>query len=274
MQLDDGLRQIINLALAEDIGNGDITASLLENKAAQAKIISRQNAVICGIALVNEVFRQIDANISINWQVTDGDEVIADQVLCYLTGSVRALLSGERTALNFLQTLSSTSTLTKVFVDKIRGTKTQLLDTRKTLPGLRAAQKYAVICGGGKNHRQGLYDAVLIKENHIAMFGSITGVVHAARDKYPDKKIEIEVKNLAELQEALTLPIDIVMLDNFSLQEIKQAVKITKGKVKLEVSGGVNLDNIRLFAETGVDYVSVGALTKTVIPIELSMLFF
>lgn len=273
MQLDDNLRKIINSALAEDIGSGDITAALIEDKIAQAKIISRQNVVICGISIVNEVFRQVDANVSIDWQIADGAEVIAGKALCYLTGSVRALLSGERTALNFLQTLSSTATLTKTFMNKIRDTQTQLLDTRKTLPGLRAAQKYAVICGGGKNHRQGLYDAVLIKENHITEFGSITKIVRAARDKYPDKKIEVEVKNLAELQEALALPIDVVMLDNFSLQEIKQAVIITKGKVKLEVSGGVNLDNIRLFAETGVDYISVGALTKTVIPIELSMLF-
>lgn len=265
------MQEIINLALAEDIGNGDITAELIpENQQSKAHIISQQPAVICGVNFVNAVYQKLDNSVVIEWQVKDGDEVFANQVLCRLQGRTRALLTGERTALNFLQTLSSTATLTRKFVTKIKGTKTQLLDTRKTLPGLRLAQKYAVLCGGGKNHRLGLYDAFLIKENHISACGSIAYSIHAARNFH--KPVEIEVKNLAELNEAITAPADLVMLDNFNLEDIRQAVAINQGRVKLEVSGGVNLENIRVIAECGVDYISVGALTKTVIPIELSLL--
>lgn len=265
-------QEIINLALAEDVGSGDITAALIpEQQLVEARIVSQQIAVICGLNFVNGVYRRLDPTIAINWQVKDGDAVSANQILCQLNGKARGLLTGERTALNFLQILSSTATLTRMFVEKIKGTRAQLLDTRKTLPGLREAQKYAVVCGGGKNHRLGLYDAFLIKENHISACGSITNAILAARPA--NKTIEIEVKNFAELEEAIAAKADIVMLDNFSLENVRQAVALNNGRVKLEVSGGVNLDNIRSLAETGVDYISVGALTKTVIPIELSLLF-
>lgn len=265
---------IITLALQEDLGSGDLTANLIpEHSFASAKIISQQQAIICGTEFVNAVFNKVDANIAIKWLVNDGTEVTPDKVLCELSGSARGLLTGERTALNFLQTLSSTATLTHVFVQQLKGTKTQLLDTRKTLPGLRLAQKYAVVCGGGKNHRLGLYDAILIKENHIAACGSVVAAINKAKSLYPDKTVEVEVRNLAELSDALTTTVDIIMLDNFSLDDMQRAVKVNAGRAKLEVSGGVNLENIHAFAETGVDYISVGAITKTVMPIELSMLF-
>jgi len=262
---------IIELALAEDIGSGDITAALIpENQESEARIISQQKAVICGIDFVNAIYQHLDPKVVISWKVKDGDEIESNQVLGILKGNSRVLLTGERTALNFLQTLSSTATLTRRFVAQLRGTKAQLLDTRKTLPGLRLAQKYAVRCGGGKNHRLGLYDAFLIKENHISACGSITkAVLEARRTSYP---VEVEVKNLSELQEAIAVHADIVMLDNFSLKQVQAAVELNAKSVKVEVSGGVNLDNIRAVAETGVDYISVGALTKTVVPIELSFL--
>jgi len=266
--------KIINLALKEDVGKKDITSSLIPiNSLAKAQIICQQKAIICGIDFVNRVFAKIDPKIKITWLVKDGAEVHAKKVLCKLTGSARSLLTGERTALNFLQTLSSTATLTNKFVNKLKGTKTKLLDTRKTLPGLRLAQKYAVKCGGGHNHRLGLYDAILIKENHIAACQSITNAVTKAKRLYPNKSIEVEVRNLCELREALATPANIIMLDNFTLKTIRDAVKINNSKAKLEISGGVNSKNISLLARTGVDYISVGAITKTVIPIELSMLF-
>ncbi|EKE01064.1 MAG: hypothetical protein ACD_21C00227G0006 [uncultured bacterium] len=266
--------KIIDLALKEDIGSGDITASLIApSSKSHAYIVSQQTAIICGADFVTAVFAKIDPKIKIIWLVQDGDLVRAKQVLCKLYGPTRSLLTGERTALNFLQTLSSAATLTHQFVGKIKGTKTKLLDTRKTLPGLRLAQKYAVKCGGGQNHRLGLYDAILIKENHIAACGSITNAVAKARNLYPKKTVEVEVRDLKELREALATSADIIMLDNFTLKAIRAAVKINQGRVKLEVSGGVNLKNIRAFAKTRVDYISVGAITKTVIPVELSMLF-
>lgn len=268
------LRKIISLALEEDIGKKDITASLIpQNTWADAYIVSQQRAVICGTAFVDAVLAKIDPKIKISWGIKDGAKVRAKQTLCKLTGPARSLLTGERTALNFLQTLSSTATLTNQFVTKLKGTKTKLLDTRKTLPGLRLAQKYAVKCGGGHNHRLGLYDAILIKENHIAACGSITKAVAKAKKLYPHKTTEVEVRNLKELREALTTKTNIIMLDNFPLKTIREAVQINKGKAKLEISGGVNLKNIHALAKTGVDYISVGAITKTVIPIELSMLF-
>lgn len=264
--------KIVDLALAEDIGSGDLTAALIpEQQLAKARIISQQVAVICGVDFVNEVYRCLDPAITIKWQVKDGEAIFANQTLCQLSGKARSILTGERTALNFLQTLSSTATLTRKFAEKIKETHTQLLDTRKTLPGLREAQKYAVVCGGGKNHRLGLYDAFLIKENHISACGSVTNAILVARPA--NKTIEIEVKNFVELEEAIAAKADIVMLDNFSYENVRRAVALNNGRVKLEVSGGVNLDNIRSFAATGVDYISVGALTKTVIPIELSLLF-
>lgn len=268
------IKKITDLALKEDVGNGDITASLIpKHTLAKAKIIPRQQAIICGKDFVNAVFNKLDPKISISWNVDDGDKVTPNTLLCELRGNARNLLTGERTALNFLQTLSSTATLTRQYVEKIKHTKTKLLDTRKTLPGLRIAQKYAVRCGGGNNHRFGLYDALLIKENHIAACGSITKAINLARKKYPNKICEIEVRNIAELKEALATNIDIIMLDNFNLEQIRKAVKINSGKSKLEISGGVNLKNIQAYAKTGVDFISVGAITKTVIPIELSMLF-
>jgi len=268
------LKQLVATALAEDIGSGDLTASLIPKAAlAKAKIISKQAFVICGKDFVTEVFRQLDQMVAIDWKINDGDLTRNNEVLCEISGPARSLLTGERTALNFLQTLSSTATLTQQFVKKISGTKTTLLDTRKTIPGLRIVQKYAVTCGGGKNHRFGLYDAILIKENHIAACGSITAAITEARKLYPDKKIEVEVQNLVELREAISANPNIIMLDNFDLANIQQAVTINAGKTKLEVSGEVSLDNILDIAKTGVDYISVGAITKTIIKIELSMLF-
>lgn len=266
--------KIIDLALEEDIGTGDITANLISNSSkSHAYIISQQKAVICGTKFVAAVFAKIDPKIKITWLVKDGKQIYKNEILCKLYGPTRSLLTGERTALNFLQTLSSATTLTQKFIHKIKNTKVRLLDTRKTLPGLRLAQKYAVKCGGGYNHRLGLYDTILIKENHIAACGSITNAVSKAKNFYPDKPIEVEVRNLKEFYEALAADADIIMLDNFTLKTARIAVQKNNGKVKLEISGGVNLKNIFSFAKTGVDYISVGALTKTVIPIELSMLF-
>jgi nicotinate-nucleotide pyrophosphorylase (carboxylating) len=266
-------QKIVSLALAEDLGKKDLTARLIPRKQlSQAQIVCQKPAIICGTKLVAAVFTTIDPKIKIDWLVEDGGAVSAAQVLCHLTGPTRSLLTGERTALNFLQILSSTATLTKQLVTKIRGTKTKLLDTRKTIPGLRNAQKYAVKCGGGNNHRFGLYDGILIKENHIASCGSITAAVTWARRFYPQKKLEIEVRNLSELREALTTSIDTIMLDNFSVKKVKAAVAINNNRVKLEASGGINIKNIRAYAQTGVDYISVGTITKTVIPIELSLL--
>lgn len=265
--------KLIDSALKEDVGKSDITAKLISKTAqSHARIISQQTAIICGIDFVTAVFAKIDPKIKIIWLVQDGTQVSANQCLCKLAGPTRSLLTGERTALNFLQTLSSTATLTHQFASKIKGTKTTLLDTRKTLPGLRLAQKYAVTCGRGRNHRFGLYDAILIKENHIAACSSITNAVNKAKKLYPNKTIEIEVRNLQELHEALGTHANIIMLDNFTPKAVRNAIQINKGRAKLEVSGGINLKNIRAFAKTGVDYISVGALTKTVIPIELSML--
>ena len=269
------IKKIVADALNEDIGSGDITANLIpKNKMAQAKIISREKAIIAGTIFVTEVFKQLNPKIKIKWFIQDGNTIKPNQMLCELTGPARELLSGERTALNFLQTLSGTATITRNFVDKIAKTKTILLDTRKTIPNLRLAQKYAVAIGGGKNHRLGLFDAFLIKENHItALDGSITKVINAARKENQKKTIEIEVQNLNQLKEAILAKANIVMLDNFNLAGIKKAVKINNKQVKLEVSGDVNLKNIRSIAETGVDYISVGSLTKHVVAINLSMLF-
>lgn len=269
------IEKIVNLTLEEDIGSGDITAQLIpKNQQDKAKIISKQPAIICGIQFVDTVYKQLDNRIAITWNVKDGDAISSQQTLCTLEGPTRSLLSGERCALNFLQTLSGTATLTAEFVAKIKNTKTKLLDTRKTLPGLRHAQKYAVVCGGGYNHRIGLYDAYLIKENHIAACaGSITKAVTTARKNNPDKTIEVEVTNLIELQEALNLPVDRIMLDNFNLENIKTAVKIAAGRIPLEISGNVSLENVGALAATGVDYISVGALTKNVMAVDFSMLF-
>jgi nicotinate-nucleotide pyrophosphorylase (carboxylating) len=264
----------VALALAEDVGSGDLTAALIpENAQAEATVISRENAILCGAAWFNAVFHQLDARIAVDWQAADGDRIVPDQLLCNLRGPARALLTGERTALNFLQMLSGVATLAGRYADAVAGTQATVLDTRKTLPGLRLAQKYAVRCGGCRNHRIGLFDAVLIKENHIMAAGSISNAVAAARHLHPGVTVEVEVENFAELNEALVAEPDIIMLDNFSRTDMAEAVKITGGRVKLEASGNVNFNTVRSIAETGVDYISIGGLTKDVRAVDLSMRF-
>ena len=266
------LIEMIKAALLEDVGSGDITAQLISaNKIVMAQVITREPAVICGIDWVNETFRQVDKNIKITWHVKDAEQAVANQQLFEVTGNARCILTAERTALNFLQLLSGTATTTSYYVEKIKHTKTKLLDTRKTFPLYRQAQKYAVKCGGGENHRMGLYDMFLIKENHIASCGSITKAIEAARSLHGDKKIEIEVENLTEYTEALVAKPDIIMLDNFSVEDIKVAVDRKHEAIKLEISGNVNLDNIATYAALGVDYISVGAMTKHVRAIDLSL---
>jgi len=259
-------------AVAEDLGSGDITAQLLPIETqATATVITRETSVLCGTAWFNEVFQQIDPQVQVQWQAQDGEMVQAEQTLCHLSGSARSLLSGERCALNFLQTLSATATQTRHYMDLLEGTGITLLDTRKTIPGLRLAQKYATQCGGAQNHRLGLYDAFLIKENHIAACGSITQAIHNARQLFSDKPVEVEVENLQELQEALHAQADIIMLDNFSLGDMQVAATLNKGRAKLEASGNITEASLREIAATGVDYVSIGALTKHVQAIDLSM---
>lgn len=270
-----GITASVMHALAEDIGGGDITAGLIPEQAtAQAAVISREAAVLCGRPWFDEVFRQLDARVQIDWRARDGDRLHPNQVLCELHGPARALLSGERTALNFLQTLSGTATLTARYVDAVRGARAKVLDTRKTLPGLRGAQKYAVTCGGGHNHRMGLYDAVLIKENHIAAAGSVTAALAQARAMVAvGVQIEIEVENFDQLRAALSAGATRILLDNFEIEALNAAVRETAGRATLEASGGVTLDNIRAIAQSGVDYISVGGLTKHVLAIDLSLRF-
>lgn len=262
----------VRRSLREDIGSGDITAQLIpESRLANASVITRDSAVICGTAWVNEVFRQLDPRVAVHWQVADGQQVAPDQALFHLAGPARALLSGERTALNFLQTLSAVATRCQHYAALVQGTAVKLLDTRKTLPGLRLAQKYAVTQGGCHNHRIGLFDAFLIKENHIAACGGIAAAVATARTIAPGKPVEVEVENLDELEQALTAGADIVMLDELSLDDMRRAVTINAGRAKLEASGGVNETTLRGIAETGVDYISIGTLTKDVKAVDLSM---
>jgi nicotinate-nucleotide pyrophosphorylase (carboxylating) len=270
--------ETVQRALIEDIGSGDITAELIPaDKTAQARIITRERAVVSGQAWVNEVFAQVDANVKVNWKVQDGELVEANTVLFTLDGNARSLLTGERAALNFLQLLSGTATRCHHYAQLIKDTQVKLLDTRKTIPGLRTAQKYAVTCGGCFNHRIGLYDAFLIKENHINACGSITAAINTARHNHPDKPVEVEVESLHELEEALKARADVVMLDNFSLDDMRQAVtstaERTQGATKLEASGGVTNETLLPIAETGVDYISIGALTKDCKAIDLSMRF-
>lgn len=264
-------------ALAEDIGSGDLTAALIDADAiVGATIVARESLILCGQAWADEVFSQIDDNVVIDWYVGDSESAGADDVICKLVGPARALLSGERTALNFLQTLSSTATQTSKYVSAVEGTDTRILDTRKTIPGLRLAQKYAVTCGGGLNHRVGLFDAILIKENHIRSAGSISAALQRAQQQNANVMIEVEVENNAELIEALDAGATRVLLDNFSLQQLRTAVetKQTYGYIaaELEASGNITLATIRDVAETGVDYVSTGAITKNIEAIDLSML--
>jgi nicotinate-nucleotide pyrophosphorylase (carboxylating) len=265
-------------ALAEDVGAGDLTASLVDADAVVgAQIIARESLVLCGEEWVNEVFRQLEENIIIDWYIGDGGRAEADDIICKLVGPARALLTGERTALNFLQTLSSTATITAEYVKAVEGTGTKILDTRKTIPGLRLAQKYAVTCGGGLNHRTGLFDAILIKENHIKSAGGITAAMNAAGDLGADVLIEVEVENHEELLEALDAGAQRVLLDNFSIEDLKKAVETNRGlgyvAAELEASGNVTMLTIREIAATGVDYISTGALTKNVAAADLSMLF-
>ena len=260
-------------ALAEDLGNGDVTAALLPAGAiAMARVITREDAVICGRAWFEACFHALDPACVIDWQLRDGEPATAGRTLCAIRGNARAVLSAERCALNFLQSLSATATTTAQHVAAVRGTRAIILDTRKTIPGLRLAQKYAVRCGGGQNHRIGLFDAILIKENHIAAAGSLTAAVRSARAQNPTLFLEVEVENFAELEEALaTGAVDRIMLDEFSLDDMRSAVALVAGRVALEASGGVDLAGLRAVAETGVDYISIGALTKHVRAIDLSL---
>lgn len=264
----------VTVALAEDIGSGDITAQLIPaEQQAKATIITREECVFCGKDWVIEVFAQLDKNVVIKWHVEDGEYVSANSTLFTLSGNARSLLTGERAALNFVQTLSGTATISRYYADLVAHTKVKLLDTRKTLPGLRDAQKYAVAAGGCHNHRIGLYDAFLIKENHIAACGGIAAAVRAARIIGPSKPVEVEVENFAELEQALTANADIIMLDNFTQEDMRKAVAINKGQAKLEASGNVTEQTLPLIAETGVDFISIGALTKHCRAVDLSMRF-
>lgn len=264
----------VTAALAEDIGSGDITALLIPaEQQAKATIITREDCVFCGKDWVTEAFAQIDKEVTIDWNVEDGDQVTANSTLFHLSGNARSLLTGERTALNFVQTLSGTATISRYYANLVAHTQVKLLDTRKTLPGLRDAQKYAVACGGCHNHRIGLYDAFLIKENHIAACGGIAAAVATARTIAPGKPVEVEVENFDELTQALNAQADIVMLDNFTTEDMFKAVAINNGQAKLEASGNVTELTLPSIAETGVDFISIGALTKHCKAVDLSMRF-
>lgn len=272
------ISQLVKLALDEDLNyqsaEGDITAQLIpQTQQANAKVITREAGVFCGKQLILEVFKQVDPSVNVNVYVEDGDVIEENQTLFTASGNARAILTAERTALNFVQTLSGTATTTAHYVKELAGTGTQLLDTRKTIPGLRLLQKYAVKCGGGENHRIGLFDAFLIKENHIAACGGIKNAVSQAKANHPDKKVEVEVENLAELQLALDAGADIIMLDNFTVDMINKAVTITNKRAKLEVSGNMTLETLRTYSQAGVDFISSGALTKHVKALDLSMRF-
>jgi nicotinate-nucleotide pyrophosphorylase (carboxylating) len=261
----------INAFLEEDIGSGDITALLIPaSKPATAQVITREAMVVCGQTWFEAVFKKLNPEMTVDWHVAEGQEVKANSLLCELSGSARTLLTGERTALNLLQTLSATATVARQYANAVAGTGCQVLDTRKTIPGLRLAQKYAVACGGCVNHRLGLYDGVLIKENHIIVAGSIAKAIQLAREK-TDMPVEVEVESLVELRQALAAKPDRIMLDNFSLAALREAVAINQGAVELEASGDITLESIRAVAETGVDFISIGALTKHIKAVDLSM---
>ena len=263
---------IVKLALDEDIGSGDITAGLVDsNEHASATVITREAGVLCGTQFVDAVFAYVDPDVKVIWQKSDGDALTPNDVLFTLEGNARSILTGERAALNVLQMLSGTASYSASLASLVEGTKTKLLDTRKTIPGFRNAQKYAVTCGGCFNHRIGLFDAFLIKENHIAACGGIQQAVEQARQNAPGKPVEVEVENLDELEQALAAGADRIMLDNFTLDDMRKAVSITAGNAELEASGNVTEETLRGIAETGVDFISIGALTKVVIPLDLSM---
>lgn len=269
------IQQQVALALEEDLGTGDLTAGLIpENARSQVKVICREPAVLSGVAWFNETFHQLDPSIRIHWHADDGDAVMGDMLVCQLEGNTRALLSGERAALNYLQTLSGTATLVHRYVELVAGTGVKILDTRKTIPGLRIQQKYAVLCGGGYNHRIGLFDAVLIKENHIHAAGSVAQVMESARAQVAETvEIEIEVESLDELEQALVAGAKWILLDNFTPDDLCEAVSINDGRARLEASGGISMTTIRRVAETGVDDISIGGLTKDLQSIDLSMRF-
>ncbi|WP_368199207.1 carboxylating nicotinate-nucleotide diphosphorylase [Aeromonas sp. R7-4] len=283
--LQQDIRRAVCAALLEDLGDAltaldqpdasaDITAQLIPaDRISTARVITREAGVFCGQPWVDEVFAQLGGDVRVEWKVQDGEHLLPNQELFRLHGPARVLLTGERNALNFVQTLSGVATLTARYVAELEGTDCRLLDTRKTLPGLRTAQKYAVTCGGGKNHRIGLYDAYLIKENHILACGGIAPAIAQARHLNPGKPVEVEVESLAELEQALAARADIVMLDNFDIPMMKEAVHLNQGRAKLEVSGNVTLDTLASYAATGVDFISVGALTKHVRALDLSMRF-
>jgi nicotinate-nucleotide pyrophosphorylase (carboxylating) len=271
-QYEQTLIENVVAALAEDIGSGDITAELIPaDNTGIATVITRDQAIICGQQWVNEVFKQVDPTVKIDWHINDSEQASSGQVLFNAYGNARSLLTAERCALNFLQLLSGTASLARGYADAVAGTNVRLLDTRKTIPGLRVAQKYAITCGGCFNHRIGLYDAFLIKENHIASCGGIAAAIAQAKYNHPKIKVEIEVENQVELEQALTAKADIIMLDNFSITQTKKAVTFVNGKAKLEASGGITRNKLRAYAETGVDYISIGALTKDATATDLSM---
>ena len=277
-ELRESIQKNVTDALAEDIGSGDLTANLVPDEAmVSASIFARENAVMAGRPWVDEVYAQLDQTVQIEWRADDGDRITENSVLCAVGGPARSVLSGERTALNFLQFLSATATVTAGYVAALIGTDACILDTRKTIPGLRHAQKYAVQCGGGVNHRIGLFDAILIKENHILSAGSIEAALKAANASVHDGAIEIEVESLGELREVLNAGAHRLLLDNFSLDDLCTAVEINRAhgasSAKLEASGGLTLDSVRQVAETGVDFISVGAITKNIRAIDLSMRF-
>ena len=266
------IAKVVTQALAEDIASGDITAELIgADVQASGHIVTREDGILCGTAFALEAFQQIDPSCHVEWAALDGDAIAADSLVCTLSGPARALLTGERTALNFLQLLSGTASTAGQYAARVAHTGVKLLDTRKTVPGLRLAQKYAVTCGGCYNHRIGLFDAFLIKENHISAAGSIAEAVAAARDVAPDKPVEVEVENEAELEQALTAGADRIMLDNFTLEALRDAVSHTAGSADLEASGNVTDETLVAIAETGVDFISIGALTKHVRALDLSM---
>jgi nicotinate-nucleotide pyrophosphorylase (carboxylating) len=272
--LTESIRNDVAAALVEDVGSGDVTAALVpENQQAHAKVVTREDAVLCGCAWFEEVFRQLDFGVRVTWHSTDGARMHAGGTVCETRGPARALLTGERTALNFLQLLSGVATRTRHYVDAIAGTRARILDTRKTTPGLRRALKYAVKTGGGSNHRMGLFDGVLIKENHVAAAGGIPQVMAAARKIAGKLPIQIEVENIADLELAIEHGAKLILLDNFDLDSLRKAVKAARGRAELEASGGITLENLRAVAETGVDRISIGALTKDVKAIDLSMRF-
>ncbi|MEO8008876.1 MAG: carboxylating nicotinate-nucleotide diphosphorylase [Betaproteobacteria bacterium] len=274
MDLASEIREDVERALHEDVGTGDITANLIPaSETAQARVVTREAAVLSGAAWFEECFHQIDREVEVHWSARDGDRLVAGQVVCEIDGLARSLLTGERSSLNFLQTLSAVATATRAFVDAVAGTNAAILDTRKTLPGLRSALKYAVRCGGGTNHRMGLYDGVLIKENHITSAGGIGPALDQARKIAPDIVMQIEVENIGQLQEAIAAGAKLILLDNFDIARLREAVRVTAGRAALEASGGINLQTVRAVAETGVDRISIGSLTKNIRAIDLSMRF-